>query len=259
MNAETPVFDPEAIDGAGFLVALEGYEGPLHLLLALARAQKVDIGRLSVSALADQYLDFVAAAARDRIDLAADYLVMAAWLAYLKSRLLAAKPEAPETPPSEDELAMALRRRLERLAAARAAAERLFALPQMGRDVFAFGRAQSIAFSSIPDWRCSLHTLLATYGAHAYKAGPRVHAVPPRRAYPLDEARKRLESVLETAVSDWLDLETLAPAAAPGEGAHAPQSYRASLLGAALELARDGRLELRQAAPFAPLFVKAAS
>ncbi|HWA23324.1 MAG TPA: ScpA family protein [Caulobacterales bacterium] len=260
MNAEAdPAFEtPE--EGAGaLLLDLDGFEGPLHLLLDLARTQKVDLAKISVAALADQYLSFINQALSQRIDLAADYLVMAAWLTFLKSRLLLPKAQEEAEEPDATTLEAHLRRRLEHLARARAAAERLWAMPQLNRDVFLFGRPQPVAITRAPVWQASLYDLLSAYGAHwtrvlAHKA----HDVRPRAAYPIEAARKRLETLLERQMDEWSTIEKLAPPAEHGENAPPPASYIASLLGAALELARDGKLEMRQAEPFSALYLKAA-
>jgi segregation and condensation protein A len=254
-----PAFEaPEEGDRA-LLLDLDGFEGPLHLLLDLARTQKVDLAKISVADLADQYLTFINEARAQRIDLAADYLVMAAWLTFLKSRLLLPKPEKADDEPDAETLEAHLRKRLEHLAQARAAAERLWAMPQLNRDVFLFGKPKPVAITRAPVWQASLYDLLGAYGAHwtrvlAHKA----HDVRPRAAYPIEAARKRLETLLERQLDEWRTIERLAPPADHGENAPSPASYIASLLGAALELARDGKLEMRQAEAFSPLYLKAA-
>jgi segregation and condensation protein A len=253
-----PAFETPEEGEASLLLDLDGFEGPLHLLLDLARAQKVDLAKISVAALADQYLVFINEARAKRIDLAADYLVMAAWLTYLKSRLLLPKPEKTDDEPDAATLEAHLRRRLEHLAQARAAAERLWTMPQLNRDVFLFGQPKPIAITRTPVWQASLYDLLSAYGAHwtrvlAHKA----HDVRPRAAYPIEAARKRLETLLEHQLDEWRSIDRLAPPAEHGDNAPSPASYIASLLGAALELARDGKLDMRQGEPFSPLYLKA--
>src|SRR5205809_4548793 len=144
------------------VVDVEGFEGPLDLLLALARQQKVDLARISILALADQYLAFIEEARRLRLELAADYLVMAAWLAYLKSRLLLPDVNAPEGQSAED-MANALTLRLKRLEAIREVAEKLFACPQLDRDVFGRGDGEQIAHIRRPQWSATLYDLLSAY------------------------------------------------------------------------------------------------
>jgi len=247
----------EIEEGDALVLDLGAFEGPLHVLLELARAQKVDLARLSISALADQYLAFIANARAREMDLAADYLVMAAWLAYLKSRLLLPKPQSQKEEPAPEELAAQLRRRLENLQVARAVAARLWEMPQIDRDVFLRGQKQAIALVREPVWEASLHDLLKAYAARRLKAHRSTHAVKPRPAYPIEEARKRLEIMLERQLDEWRPLQSLTPRARGGEHAPPPSSYVASLLSAALELVRDGRLDIRQSAAFEPLLLKA--
>lgn len=259
MSVEAEIdFAPPDEAEEGLILDLDGFEGPLHLLLDLARAQKVDLARISLAALADQYLAFVAEARAKRIDLAADYLVMAAWLTLLKSRLLLPKPEKHEEEPDAAALEAHLRKRLEHLAQARAAAERLWARPQVGRDVFLFGRPHPVAIVRTTRWAGDIYDLMRAYGAHWTRVmAHRAHALRPRPAYPIEAARKRLEDMLARDLQEWRALEELAPPASQGGDAPPRASYMASLLGAALELARDHHLDLRQAAPFAPLYLKA--
>jgi segregation and condensation protein A len=253
---------PEAVEigeGEALVLSLDGYEGPLHLLLELARAQKVDLAKISVSALADQYLAFIADAHAKRVDLAADYLVMAAWLTYIKSRLLLPKPERTHEEMDADELAALLKRRLEHLELARAAAKRLWDMPQVDRDVFLRGQRETVALIRQPKWEADLHDLLGAYARQRLKGFRRTHRVHVRPAYPIEAARKRLEHLLEGQLAEWRPLQALAPPRAVGENAPPAPSYVASLLGAALELIRDQRLQARQTAPFAPLYLKAKS
>ncbi|MEZ5994567.1 MAG: ScpA family protein [Hyphomonadaceae bacterium] len=241
------------------LLALDAFEGPLHVLLELARARKIDIAHISVGEIADQYLAFIAEARAQNMEIAGDYLVMAAWLALLKSRLLIPKPELQEDEPDPLQLEAALRQKLMNLAQARAAAKKLAELPQLGRDVFMNGQPQPTVLTKQVTWRADLYELLNAYCAERSKAvRKRAYRTLVRRAYPLESARKKLEQAL-AKLADWRAIDTLAPA---GEGApDAPprESYLASTFGAALELARESKLELRQAEAFAPLFVRARS
>src|SRR5438874_259358 len=166
MNAEESKFEADADLAAdratsepALVVDVEGFEGPLDLLLALARQQKVDLAKISILALADQYLAFIEEARRLRLELAADYLVMAAWLAYLKSRLLLPDVNAPEGQSAED-MANALALRLKRLEAIRTVAEQMFARQQLGRDIFARGQPEPIAHIKRPEWTATLYDLL---------------------------------------------------------------------------------------------------
>ncbi len=241
----------------GLLLALDVFDGPLHLLLELARAKKIDIGRVSVGEIADQYLAFIAQARAANMELAGDYLVMAAWLALLKSRLLIPKPQLAEDEPSPDDLAGALRLKLLQLERARAGAKRLDALARLGRDVFLNGQPQPTELTKTMVWRAELYEMLGAYCAERTKSvRKRAYKTQARRAYPLETARKKLEQAL-SKLREWRVMDTLAPNAEAGPDAPPPESYLASTFGAALELTREGKMELRQAEAFAPLFVRA--
>jgi segregation and condensation protein A len=251
----------EEAEGADALVlALDAFDGPLHLLLELARAKKIDLHQISVGAIADQYLAFIAEARERNIEIAGDYLVMAAWLALLKSRLLLPKPQLADDEPDPHQMAAALKRKLMQLELARAAAKRLGELPQLGRDVFLNGAPQGIALSTTTKWRADLHELLNAYCAERSKSiRKRAYKTFVRRAYPLETARKSLEGKLKQ-LTEWASIEAMTPAAEEtGPEAPPSSSYLASTFGAALELAKEGRMELRQAEAFAPLFLRAAA
>jgi len=238
-------------------VALDAFEGPLHLLLDLARTKKIDIAKVSIAEIADQYLAFIAEARAGNMEIAGDYLVMAAWLALLKSRLLIPKPQLAPDEPDPLELEDALRQKLMRLAIARAAAKRLEETPQLGRDVFLNGQPQATVLTTTTTWRADLYELLNAYCAERVKSvRKRAYRTLVRRAYPLETARKRLEQALVKLV-EWRTIDTVAPDAELGPDAPPAESYLASTFGAALELAREGKMELRQAEAFAPLFVRA--
>lgn len=243
-----------------FCVDLDGFEGPLHLLLSLAREQKVDLRHISILALADQYLSFIDAAKHRRIDIAADYLVMAAWLAYLKSRLLLPKPPKldPKDAPETD--AYTLTFRLARLDAIRRNAKALMERRVLGRDVFARGmpenyeplRAQSVDERPAHD----LYDLMRAYGEIVRKqAKARLYAIRPRPVLALADARKRLELTLQR-FQDWAPLSAMAPDPADLPLPPPRSSALASTFFAALELARDGTADLRQADLFAELYVR---
>jgi len=245
-----------ALDGEALIVDLDGYEGPLHVLLALARSQKVDLLKLSVLKLAEQYLAFVQAARRRRFSLAADYLVMAAWLAYLKSRLLLPKPEQPK--PDElpaEEVAARLAFRLAKLDAMRKAADALKARPQLGREVF--GRGDPEAVRILPSGRIEgdLYTLMSAYIGQRRKEQARRYTPAPPQAYPLEDARERLRRLLPE-LARWTPLAGVAPFAPEGQGP-SRASYVASTLSASLELVKDGALEARQLEAFADIYLRA--
>jgi segregation and condensation protein A len=245
-----------AEDGEALIVDLEGYEGPLHVLLALARSQKVDLLQLSVLKLAEQYLAFVQQARRRRFSLAADYLVMAAWLAYLKSRLLLPKPQRPkgEEPPAE-EVAARLAWRLAKLDAMRNAGEALKTRPLLGRDVF--GRGDPQAIKVIPSGRIEgdLYQLMSAYIGQRAKEVKRHYTPRPPQAYPLEDARERLRKLLPD-LDRWTSLTGVAPAGSAGQGP-SRASYVASTLSASLELVKEGAMEARQLEAFADIYIRA--
>ena len=245
--------EPErAADEPALIVDVEGFEGPLDLLLRLAREQKVDLAKISILALADQYLTFIEQARLLRLELAADYLVMAAWLAYLKSRLLL--PEPPGGPgESAADLANALALRLQRLEAIRLAAKRLLERPQLGRDVFQRGAPEPIHEIKRPQWSATLYDLLTAYARERQKqALARVRLVT-RKVWSLADARAILERLVEVA-TEWtaIDQYLIEYVVEPSMRA----SALASSLAASLEMAREGQLELHQDAAFAPLYMR---
>lgn len=242
---------PDRATGDPLLVVdVGGFEGPLDLLLDLARRQKVDLHEISVLALAEQYLAFIEAARTMRIELAADYLVMAAWLAYLKSRLLLPEPPAPEEP-SASELASALALRLRRLDAIRAAAVRLGERPRLGRDVFAAQSRRQDAATAAPVFEASLHDLLSAYAAQRRKRIAVTVTMERRPVWSLDEARQAVERLLGTA-AEWVELDLFLRAYLPAPSVR-PASILASAFSAALEMVREGRAVMEQDEPFAPL------
>jgi segregation and condensation protein A len=211
-----------------------------------------------VGEIADQYLAFIAEARAANMEIAGDYLVMAAWLALLKSRLLIPKPQLSEDEPDPALLEAALRRKLMNLAAARMAAKKLDELPQLGRDVFLNGQPQTTVLTKHIVWRADLYELLNAYCADRTRnVRRRAYQTTVRRAYPLEVARRRLEQAL-AKLEEWRAIDAVTPEGGEvGPDAPPAESYLASTFGAALELAREGKMELRQAEAFAPLFVRA--
>jgi segregation and condensation protein A len=249
----------EAEGQDALMVALDAFEGPLHLLLELARARKIDIAKISVTEIADQYLAFIAEARARDMEIAGDYLVMAAWLALIKSRMLIPKQELQADEPDASTLEEALRKKLQNLAAARIAAKKLEEMPQLDRDVFLNGQPQQTVLTKTTSWKGDLYELLNAYCAERSKSiRKRAYRTLVRRAYPLESARKKLEQAL-TKLEEWSSLSLVArPVSAdPSADAPPPESYLASTFSAALELAREHKLELRQAEAFAPLIVRA--
>lgn len=243
-------------EAAGFVDALivniDGFEGPLDVLLELARTQKVDLRRISVLALVEQYLGFVEAARLKDLDLAADYLVMAAWLAYLKSRLLLPAAEADDDEPSADEMAARLAFQLRRLEAMRKAADALLSLPQLGVTVFARGAPEGLRVRRHADWQATTFDLLQAYARQRVAAIDRTYVVSAPKVWSIEEARARIERMLG-AIPEWTTLESLLPA----PDLDAPRtSIIASAFNAALEYAKNGRLDIRQLAHFEPIYVR---
>ena len=235
------------------ILDLDGYEGPIDLLLALAREQKVDLAKLSILALADQYLAFIAAQRRLRLEIAADYLVMAAWLAYLKSRLLLPEPPDSDDGPSGAELAAALAHRLQLLAAMQRAGAALLARPLLGRDVFARGRPEGLADVARPFYELSLYELLTAYGEGHRRQHSQVLTIEPTAFHSLDDALRRLAGLIGQ-VPEWRELIAFLPTDL--SGAVVRRSALAATFAASLELARAGRIELRQDRAFGPIYLR---
>lgn len=231
---------------------LDGWEGPLDLLLTLARAQKVDLSKISILALVEQYLAFIADAKQLRLEIAADYLVMAAWLTYLKSCLLL--PRDTEADPSAEELAARLQLRLQRLQAMREAGARLIARDRLGRDVFVRARPEGLKLVRRAAWKADLYDLISAYGIIRARAEPSVHIVSRRPVMTLDEAIHRLERMIGMKV-EWASLESFLP---ESDDPEYRRSALASSFVATLELARLGKVEFDQKRNFAPLYVRAA-
>jgi len=240
--------------GPALVVDIEGYEGPLDLLLALARTQKVDLARLSVLALVEQYLAFITEAQKLRLELAADYLVMAAWLAFLKSRLLLPKEAKEADTSTAEELAQRLAFRLMRLEAMRNAAAQLMTRHRLGRDVFPRGMPEGTRTIRETQYTAQIFDLLKAYAEQRRRTIKVGHVVKARKVWSIKEARVRLEHLLGESVAGWrqLDLfiETYLPVGPEGRTAVA------SSFGATLEMAREGLVELRQEAPFAPIYMR---
>ncbi|WP_309085395.1 ScpA family protein [Chelativorans sp.] len=233
-------------------VDVDGFEGPLDLLLHLARNQKVDLARISVLALAEQYLQFIERVRQMRLELAADYLVMAAWLAYLKSRLLIPKQRGDEEPTGE-EMAAILQFRLKRLEAMRDAAARLVNRNRLGRDVFARGMPEPVVIERKSAFSATLYDLLTAYASQRQRRAVTNVQIAKRGVWSLKQARDILTRLVGE-LPDWttLDRFLITYLARPEERATAI----ASTFAASLELVREGALEIRQQEPFAPIYVR---
>src|SRR5262245_26339119 len=240
------------------VVSLDGFEGPLDVLLALARTQKVDLAKISVLALADQYLLFVAQALKLRLELAADYLVMAAWLAYLKSKLLLPREASTEDQPTGDELAQRLAFRLKRLEAMRNAAAALMTRKRLGRDVFARGMPEGVRTIRVRQYTAVIYDLLKAYAEQRRRTTKRVHVIKQRTVWSIKEARERLEALVGQltgeAPGQWLQLDKYLEQYLAN--ADIARTAVASSFGAALEMAREGLVEISQAEPFAPIYMR---
>jgi segregation and condensation protein A len=246
-------FNSATRDSDEFNLSLDGWEGPLDLLLSLARAQKVDLAQISILELVEQYLAYLHEARSLKLEIAADYLVMAAWLAYLKSCLLL--PKDPEQDPSPEEIALRLQMRLQRLDAMREAGARLLGRDRIGRDVFLRGAPEGLRLVRKSAWQATAFDLLSAYGSVRARTEPAMHVVQARAVMTLDEAIERVSRMLGIAL-EWTDLETFLP---PTDDPQLRRSALASSFLAALELARRGRLDLMQEEAFAPLRLKAAA
>jgi segregation and condensation protein A len=244
--------DSAAREGDELNLSLDGWEGPLDLLLSLARAQKVDLAQISILELVEQYLAYLGEARALKLEIAADYLVMAAWLAYLKSCLLL--PKDPEADPSPEEIALRLQLRLQRLDAMREAGARLLGRDRIGRDVFQRGSPEGLRLVRKSAWQASAFDLFAAYGAVKARTSPPMHVVHARSVMTLDEAIDRVGRMLGMAI-EWTAIEAFLPLT---DDPQLRRSALASSFLAALELARLGRIELDQEEPFAPLRLKAA-
>ena len=237
-------------DDKALYLELDGWEGPLDLLLDLARRQKVDLRRISILELVDQYLTYIDRAEALRLELAADYLVMAAWLAYLKSAMLLPREEQED--PSPEELALRLQLRLQRLGAMREAAARLMARDRLGRDVFARGAPEGLRVDRKNKWQCDWFSLIQAYGQVEARTAPVVHVVRDRMVMTLDSALARVSSMLGIRL-DWIELQEFLP---PNSDPRLRRSALASSFVAALELARLGKAELAQERTFGPLMLR---
>jgi segregation and condensation protein A len=234
------------------VVDLDGYEGPIDVLLRLAREQKVDLTKISILQLADQYLAFISEARRLSLEIAADYLVMAAWLAYLKSRLLLPEP-APDDEPTGTELAAALAFQLQRLEAMQQAGVRLMARPQLGRDVFARGAPERLQLVSRVVYDLTLYELLRAYGDGRRRSGGAVLEIRAAELYSMDDLLARL-GTLVGKLPEWRSLMTFLPANL--RGGLVERSAVAATFAASLELAKTGRIQLRQDAAFGPIYLR---
>ncbi len=251
---EAPDADLAPAASEALIVDVGGFEGPLDLLLALARTHKVDIAKISVLALVEQYIQYISEAQRLKIEIAADYLVMAAWLAYLKSRLLLPREEKQGDEPTAEEMAQRLAFRLMRLDAMRRAMGELMTRKRLGRDVFPRGMPEGTKSIRETEWTAEIVDLLKAYADLRRRTVRVSHVVKARSVWSIKHARTRLERLVGESVGDWVVLEDYMKTylAAVEED----RTVLASSFGATLEMAREGMIELKQEAPFAPIYMR---
>lgn len=245
---------PRPDTGDRLVLDIEGFEGPIDVLLTLARDQKVDLARISILALADQYLEFVAQARRLSLELAADYLVMAAWLAYLKSRLLLPDPGGDEEP-SGAEMAEMLAFQLQRLEAMKDAGVRLMSRARLDRDFFPRGEPEALGVENRPAFEVSLFDVLQAYARQQVRRQASTLQIEPTELFSIEEALVRLGQLVGN-VPDWTILQNFLP-----EDLRDPllaRSALASTFVATLELVRSGKIEISQSGPFSPVYVRRA-
>ncbi len=256
VNENAPKAEIENVDQ--LLLNIDGYEGPIDVLLELARNQKVDLATISILQLVRQYLVFIDRAKETNLELAAEYLVMAAWLAYLKSRMFLPKEENADEP-SADEMAQALQFQLQRLEAMQKAAEKLFKRPQLGQDVFARGCPEGVEEKVTTHWNASLYDLIRIYGAIKQRKENKNYDLPTFNLMPMDRAMDRLTKMLGALPrngikSVWTTLHSFLPDEEPDS--LLARSTLASTFTAGLELAKQGRMEIRQDGLFRPIYLR---
>ena len=261
--AEIDEFEgPEADNDGQFLLDLDGYGGPIDVLLSLARDQKVDLTKISILALAEQYLAFIERARRLRLELAADYLVMASWLAYLKSRLLLPEPEGEEEP-SAAEMADALAFQIRRLESMQKSGQRLQSQPQLGRDLFQRGMPEPIVVDRKSIFDLTLFDLLAAYGQHLARKDRQLYTIEPFMLHSVETAIERLSQMIGR-LPQWTLLSQFLPAidaerVSSGEQRRlVGRSAVAATFGATLELAKRGIVNIRQDGNFEPIYIRSA-
>lgn len=261
---KTVVFEEDAIpvyqqqpepEGEQLMLALDGYDGPLDMLLGLARDQKVDLTQISILELANQYLDFVEQAKALRLELAADYLVMAAWLAYLKSRLLIPQDEVEDDEPTGAEMAEALAFQLRRLEAMRDRGEQLLMRPQLGTHIFARGAPGGLSVRTKSVHDAELYDLLTAYGDIQRRQEYSTYKVEPYKLLTIEQALERIEAMLGRIPGEWMDLTGFLPGGRDVDPV-VRKSAMASTFGASLEMAKRGIIEINQEGLFSPIYIR---
>lgn len=236
------------------VLSLGDFDGPIDLLLTLARDQKLDLTKISILALATQYLEFIDKARELRLEIAADYLVMASWLAYLKSRLLIPQEENKQAEPSAQELADALQFQLRRLEAMRKAATDLFALPRLGYNIFVRGEPEGLKTNYIAKYDMTIYDLLTAYGDIKLRQQHSVYKLNPVKLFSLEEAIERLETMLGKIPEEWVSLFMYLPGGLNEK--IVKRSAVASTFGGALEMAKRGLIQIQQEKNYAPIYIR---
>lgn len=244
----------ERLESEQLLLYLGDFDGPIDMLLALARDQKVDLTKISILALATQYLDFIEKARALRLEVAADYLVMAAWLAYLKSRLLIPQEENKQAEPSAQDLADALQFQLRRLEAMRKVANDLFHLPRLGFNVFARGEPEGLKTNYIAKYDMTFYDLLKAYGDIKQRQSNSVYKLTPVRLFSIEEAIDRVTNMLGKIPQEWVSLFMFLPGGLNDR--IVKRSAVASTFGGALEMAKRGLIQIQQEKNYAPIFIR---
>lgn len=240
---------------ADLVLALDGFEGPIDLLLNLAREQKVDLSTIAILPLAEQYLAYIASARTLRLEIAADYLVMAAWLAFLKSRLLLPEPEVTADQPDPAAMAEALKFQLLRLEAMQKAAKQIQDLPQLGSEIFLRGAPEPMEVEEKPVYFLPIQDLLAALAAPMRRKKPEHYNIAPTRLYSMEESVERMRHLLGVMPS-WSVLRGFMPEIATDVPALEQRSAIASTFAATLELVKNGELDVRQDGTFAPIYIR---
>ena len=244
----------ERSESEQLLLYLGSFDGPIDMLLSLARDQKVDLTKISILALANQYIEFIDKARDLRLELAADYLVMAAWLAYLKSRLLVPKEEQPQAEPTAQELAEALQFQLRRLEAMRKVANDLFLMPRLGYNIFARGAPEGLRTSYISKYEMTRYDLLTAYGDIKQRQQNSGYKLNPVKLFSLEDAISRLEQMLGKIPDEWVSLFMFLPSGLNEK--IVKRSAVASTFGGALEMAKRGLIHIQQEKNYAPIYIR---
>ncbi len=255
---DTPLFQEdlikERLESEQLLLQLGEFDGPIDMLLSMARDQKVDLTRISILALANQYIDFVEKARELRLELAADYLVMAAWLAYLKSRMLIPQDEKKQEEPSAQDMAEALQFQLRRLEAMRKAANDLFHLPRLGVNVFPRGEPEGLRTSYISKYEMTLYDLLKSYGDIKERHKNSVYKLNPVKLFTLEESMPRVEAMLGKIPREWVSLFMFLPTGLKEK--IVKRSAVASTFGSALEMAKRGLIIIQQEKNYGAIYIR---